>query len=130
MLLSLLAIIISRCSTIGPSASAGTKVSAPTMITTPTSSTTNSGVCVGSVPGPAGHELLARQRAGDRQHRNGQPVAGDEHREAAGEVVERRVGGQAGEGAAVVVARERKGVEHLAEAVRAGIEIARTCPPR
>ena len=30
------------------------KVSAPTSTTTPTSSATNSGVCVGSVPAPAG----------------------------------------------------------------------------
>ena len=42
-----------KCSTIGPSARAGMNVRAPTMITVPTSSTTNSGVCVGSVPGPA-----------------------------------------------------------------------------
>src|SRR5438876_268656 len=41
-----------RCSTIGPSASAGMKVSAPTMITTLISMTTNSGVCVGRVPEP------------------------------------------------------------------------------
>ena len=48
----------SRCSTIGPSASAGMKVSAPTMITTPISMATNSGVCVGSVPGLAGTIFL------------------------------------------------------------------------
>ena len=44
----------SRCSTTGPSASAGTKVSAPTVITVPISTTTNSGVCVGSVPAEGG----------------------------------------------------------------------------
>ena len=46
--------VMSRCSTIGPSASAGTKVSAPTRSTTPIRRTTKSGVCVGSVPGPGG----------------------------------------------------------------------------
>ena len=44
------AAIICRCSTIGPSASAGTNVNAPTISTTPTSKVMNSGVCVGSVP--------------------------------------------------------------------------------
>jgi hypothetical protein len=34
------------------------KVSAPTMITTLISRTTNSGVCVGSAPGPAGTSFL------------------------------------------------------------------------
>ena len=48
-----------RCSTIGPSASAGTKVSAPTSSTVPTSSATNSGVCVGSVPLEGGTNFLA-----------------------------------------------------------------------
>ncbi len=47
-----------RCSTIGPSASAGTNVSAPTETTVPMSSTTNSGPCVGSVPAVTGHALL------------------------------------------------------------------------
>src|SRR5262249_20208875 len=44
----------SRCSTTGPRARAGRNVRAPTMITTPISNVTKSGVCVGSVPGPAG----------------------------------------------------------------------------
>jgi len=43
-----------RCSTIGPSASAGMNVNAPTMSTTLINNTTKSGVCVGSVPGPGG----------------------------------------------------------------------------
>ena len=54
-----LPVIISRCSTIGPSASAGKKVSAPTSTITPISKTTNSGVCVGSVPGPAGTSFFS-----------------------------------------------------------------------
>src|SRR5262245_64875997 len=43
-----------RCSTIGPSVSAGTNDSAPTSSTTRTSSTTNSGPVVGSVPDDGG----------------------------------------------------------------------------
>ena len=42
--------IICRCSTTGPSASAGTNVSAPTSSTMPTSIVMNRGVCVGRVP--------------------------------------------------------------------------------
>ena len=52
------AYLIIKCSTIGPSASAGTNVSTPTMITTPISMAINSGVWVGSVPGPAGTSFL------------------------------------------------------------------------
>ncbi len=48
-----------RCSTIGPSASAGKKVSAPTSTTVPASSETNSGPCVGSVPAVAGTSFFA-----------------------------------------------------------------------
>ena len=47
-----------RCSTIGPSASTGTNASTPTSSTTPTSQAAKSGVCVGSVPGPAGTIFL------------------------------------------------------------------------
>src|SRR5262249_6655081 len=49
---------ICRCSTTGPSASAGRNVSAPTSSTVPTSRTTKSGPCVGSVPAPAGTSFL------------------------------------------------------------------------
>ena len=45
---------VCRCSTMGPSASAGTNVSAPTSKIVLTSITTNSGPCVGKVPAPAG----------------------------------------------------------------------------
>src|SRR5262249_32817210 len=48
-----------RCSTIGPSASAGKNVSAPTIRTTETTNPTKSGVCVGSVPEPGGILFLA-----------------------------------------------------------------------
>ena len=65
----LLGSIICRCSTTGPSASAGTKVSAPTNKTTPTSIVMNSGVWVGSVPAVSRGGALRRQAAGDREHR-------------------------------------------------------------
>ncbi len=100
------------CSTIGPSASAGKNVSAPTMITTPMSRTTHRTPVVGNVPSDGATLRLARHRAGEGQDRDDHPVAADEHREAAGDVVEGRVAGQAGEGRAVVArlaARRRTG---------------------
>ena len=74
-----------RCSTTGPSARAGNRVSAPTTSTVATTSSTNSGVWVGSVPGPAGSLLLGGQRAGQRQHGHHQPVAADEHGQPQGQ---------------------------------------------
>ena len=47
--------------------------------------------------------------------------AAEPHRDGEHRVVERRVGGQAGEGAAVVVGGRAEGVQDLAEAVRARI---------
>ena len=114
-----------RCSTIGPRASAGTYVSAPTRITTPIRSTTNSGVCVGSVPGPVGTVFFLAREPAMASTGIGQPVASEQHGEAEGGVVEGRVRAEAGERAAVVVGRRGERVEHLAEAVRAGIQHAR-----
>ena len=54
---------IIRCSTIGPSASAGMNASAPTITTVPTNSPTNSGVCVGIVPVLAGGRDRAEKTA-------------------------------------------------------------------
>ena len=112
------------CSTIGPSASAGKNVSAPTMITTPMSRTTHRTPVVGNVPSDGATASLGRHRAGEGQDRHDHPVAADEHREAAGDVVEGRVPGQAGEGRAVVAGLAGEGVEDLAEAVRARVERA------
>ena len=67
--------LINRCSTIGPRASAGTNVRAPTMMTTPIRSTTKSGVCVESVPGPAGTIFFRASAPGKRQRGNRQPEA-------------------------------------------------------
>ena len=72
---------ISRCSTIGPSASAGKKVSAPTIRMTPTSSTTNSGVVTGKRARRLGRDLLLGQEAGEREHRDDHREAADQHRE-------------------------------------------------
>ena len=113
---------IINCSTIGPSASAGKKLSAPTMMTTPISQPTNSGVCVGSVPALSGHLLLGGQRAGDRQDRDDQPVARHQHRQAERQVVERRIRAQARRRRCRCCCPRREGVQHFAEAVRAGVE--------
>src|SRR6185437_3386612 len=40
------------------------------------------------------HDLLRRERAGDREHRDDHQEAADEHREAQRRVVERRAGGK------------------------------------
>src|ERR1039458_8349212 len=45
-----LPLFIRKCSTMGPSESAGKNVSAPTIRMTPTSQATNSAPCVGKVP--------------------------------------------------------------------------------
>ena len=97
--------IIARCSTIGPSARAGKNVSAPTTSTVAISSTTNSGVWVGSVPAPAGTCFLAASEPAIASAGIGQPEPGEEHRHAQRAVVPDRVRPQAGERAAVVVAR-------------------------
>ena len=62
-----------------------------------------------------GDALLGRERAGDREHRDDQPVAREQHRDAERRVVERRVGGQPGERAAVVVAGRGERVQDLRE---------------
>src|SRR5262245_54847195 len=69
-----------------------------------------------------GHDLLLYERSGKRNSRDLYPEAAEEHRETEGGVVKGRIGTEAGEGAAVVVGRRGEGVEHLTEAVRAGIE--------
>src|SRR2546423_11793105 len=71
--------------------------------------------------GPGRDDLLARQRAGDGERRNRQPVTSEEHHDAERGVVEGRVRAQPRKGAAVVVARRGEAVEDLAEAVDAGI---------
>ena len=61
------------------------KVSAPTRITVPIRSATNSGC--GSAACQARRDgLLRGKRAGDREHRDGEPEARRDHREAADRV--------------------------------------------
>ena len=116
-----------RCSTIGPSASAGTKVSAPTSSTTPTAAPRREGY--GSAASrPRRDDLLRRQRARDGERGDGQPVAGEQHGKAQRGVVEGRIGAEPSERAAVVVAGRGERVEDLAEAVGPGVGDARLAP--
>ena len=75
---------IARCSTIGPSASAGKKVRPPMMRITPTSRPTNRPPVGREGAGGGRHRLLGGQRAGDRHRRDDHQIAADQHREAAG----------------------------------------------
>ena len=71
--------------------------------------------------GGSRHDLLGRQRAGNRHGRDDHPEAADQHGDGAGDVVPERVAGQAGEGRAVVAGLRGVGIEHLGEAVRARV---------
>src|SRR5262249_7265704 len=65
--------------------------------------------------------LLGGERAGDRHRRDDHEEAAHEHRGCAGEVVERDVAGETREGRTVIGGLRREGIEHLREAVRAGV---------
>ena len=106
---------------IGPSARAGMNVSAPTSNTTPTSSATNSGVCVGKRTRVACDLALGRETAGEREHRDHQPVTRDPHRDWERDVVERVIGGQSTERAAVVIAGGTEGIQDFGKPVRARV---------
>ena len=105
---------IRKCSTIGPSASAGKNSRPPTIRITPTSRPTNSGPWVGKVPAEGGTLRLGGERAGDRHHRHDVAEAAEQHGDAERGVVPGRVGGEAGEGRAVVAGRRGVGVEDFA----------------
>src|SRR5262245_5592592 len=77
---------------------------------------------------PRRHDLLPGQRARDGEGGNGQPVAREQHGDAQRRVVEGRVGAEPREGAAVVVAGRREGIQHLAEPVGPGVEDRRPAP--
>ena len=64
-------------------------------------------------------------RSCECQCRDRQPETGDQHRQATGQVVKRRIGVQTPEGAAVVVTLRSIGIENFAETMRAGIENGR-----
>ncbi len=57
------------------------------MMITPISSATKSGVWVGKVPAPAGTLFFLAKAPASARVGIGQPKAGDQHRDAAGDVV-------------------------------------------
>ena len=97
---------IAKCSTIGPRASAGKKVRPPTIRTTPTSRPTKSRPWSGRCR-RGRHDLLGRQRAGDRHAGTIMKKRPTSIAMASGDVVEGRVAGQPGEGRAVVARSAR-----------------------
>ena len=84
----------------------------------------NRGPETGKLPGPRGRASSCHV-AGDRQHRDDQREAPEEHAEAERERVEHRVIGRVRreprERAAVVAGGGAEGIEHLAQAVRVGL---------
>src|SRR6202047_374780 len=62
--------------------------------------------------------LLARQRTRDRHGRHDHEEAADEHRDSPGDVIERGVAGEAGEGRAIIAGLRGVGIKDLGEAVR------------
>ena len=71
-----------------------------------------------------GQNLLLRERAGEGDNGDCNPVAGEEHGETAGDIDERVIGAIAAECAAVIVGHGGEGVEDFAEAVRAAVKQA------
>ena len=110
---------IAKCSTMGPRARAGKNCRPPRIRMMPMSRPTNSGAVGREGAGRRRHLGLGGQRAGDRQHRHDIGEAAEQHGDAERRVVPGRVGGQAGEGRAVVAGRRGVGVEDLGQPVRA-----------
>ncbi len=81
-----------KCSTIGPSESAGKNVSALTMRITDTSSDDEERRGDREGAGRLRHDALLREEAREREHRHDHREAADERREAEQRVVE--VGGR------------------------------------
>ena len=102
---------IFNCSTTGPRARAGNeRQRADQSPPCRPGTTTNSGVCVGSVPALVGVCFFRTSEPAMAKRRNRQPIAGEQHRDGQRRVVERHVGVDAGERAAVVVAGRGKGI--------------------
>ena len=72
-------------------------------MTMPARNRTKSGVCVGSVPALGGHIFFCGQRAGNGDHRYHGPEPSEKHGYTNQGVIERRIGREAGKGAAVIV---------------------------
>ncbi len=121
---------ISRCSRIGPRLSAGKNVSALTIKMTDTSRNVKSGVVTGKCARGFRHDLLSRQIAGHREHRDHHEEAPEEHVESAADVVPGRVSVQPCEGRAVVAGLRRVGIQNLRQAVRPRIRDGRRAKRR
>src|SRR5579863_447822 len=72
--------------------------------------------------------FLLCQRSGDREYRHDKRESPEPHGHRQQYIVERRVGREAGEGAAVVVRHGRQGVENLGESVCGGVEYTGPSP--
>ena len=94
----------------------------------PTSSTTNVKPLTGKVPALAGTIFLLRERPGEREQRHNHAEPAEQHVKAERRVIPRRVGVEAGEGAAVVARAGSVGVKHFAQAVRAVVVQAGLAP--
>ncbi len=106
--------IIARCSTMGPSASAGKKVSAATIRITATSRITKMAPLVGKVPALARNRPFGRQRTGQREHRHLHHETPEQHHDRERHIVERCVGVESAEGRSVVGGRLAVRIQHLA----------------
>jgi hypothetical protein len=113
-----------KCSTMGPSASAGTKVRTPMSSTEPISSATNSRSVRRHGALGHGHALFLRERSGDGEHGHDRPVAADPHHESEARCRTPCSPTSRCKRAAVVVARGCERIQDLAEAVSARIRDA------
>ena len=82
----------------------------------------------GKVPALAGMSFFCASEPASARIGNDHQKAADQHGDAERRVVPRRVGGEAGEGAAVVAGAGAVGIEHFAQAMRAGVVRARPVP--
>ena len=120
-----------RCSTIGPSASAGTNVSAPTSTTCRRAARRTAACASAACRRDGGTMLLARQRAGDREHRDDEPVARERTCRCRAPCCRTACSPMRPANALpLLLRRRRERVEDLAEAVRAGVGDACLCRRR
>ena len=89
---------------------------------TPTSMPTNSGLLGVQRARARRHRLLSGQRSGQAEGEDLRREPAEQHHDAADRVVPGGVGGQAGEGGAVVVGHRGERVHDLGQAVRARVE--------
>ena len=82
----------------------------------------------GKVPALAAKLSSVHERTGQSHDRHDHQEPAEQHGEAERRVVPRRVGGEAGEGAAVVAGAGTEGVKNFAQAVRAVVVQAGQAP--